>query len=109
MSLPETIHIGVMDYAVTELPELKSDDGKALYAQISYQYEEIRVWEATTLRMKQVQLWHEALHGMMMQSGLHGIDLEEPIVIALSHALVSVIRANPELIAYTLADEPNTA
>jgi hypothetical protein len=110
VTLPDKLRIGLYEYAVSEVAGLKSPDGNHRWGQISYQYETIQVEADTTLHMKQVNLWHEALHSMLMQAGLHGIDLEEPIVIALGHALVGVVRNNPGLIAYTLEDaEPPPA
>lgn len=104
MPLPETVHIGLYEYAVSETTDLRSGEN-GVWGLISHQHHTIQIEADTPLRHKQYLLWHEMLHSMLAQAGLHGIDLEESIVIALGHAIVGTLRNNPEVIAYTLENE----
>lgn len=104
MTLPDKLRIGAIDYTVSEEPELKNGEDRC-FGFISYQYGTIKVEADTTPRMKQIAVWHEVLHGLFMHAGMHNMDMEENIVVALSHALVGLIRENPALAAFTLEDE----
>lgn len=104
MTLPPTIRIGLYEYAVSEVPELRNGE-KGVWGLISHQRHTIEIEGDTPLRHKQYLLWHEMLHSMLAQAGLHGIDLEEPIVIALGHAIVGMLRNNPDVITFTLEDK----
>lgn len=108
MTLPDKIRIGLYEYTVSEAAGLRNGD-KGVWGLISHQYHTIQIEADTPLRHKQYLLWHEMLHSMLAQAGLHGIDLEEPIVIALGHAIVGTLRSNPDVIAYTLEDETDAA
>lgn len=104
MTLPGKVRIGLYEYAVSEATDLRNGE-KGVWGLISHQHHTIEIEADTPLRHKQYILWHEMLHSMLMQAGLHSIDLEEPIVIALGHAIVATLRNNPDVIAYTLADD----
>jgi hypothetical protein len=104
VSLPESIQIGPVAYAVRERDDLHTVDGDGkkawLNGQILYSEAEIRVAADQADVRKVITLWHEALHGILDQAGLDKHD--EQAIIALGFGLVQLVRDNPALVALTV-------
>lgn len=99
------IKIGPMTYAVVEMKNEHmvgpNSEGKAIYLNGDIGYSEllIRVNANNVPDIKLATMWHEALHGILYQSGHR--DHSEAHIEALTYGLISFIRDNPELIEKT--------
>lgn len=104
MTLPDTIKIGPVEYAVKKKTDLHTvnTEGKKLYlnGHVSFDDLEIRIAHETPDQQKVCILWHEAVHAMLYHAGQDNDD--EPKVLALGYALVQFVRDNPELVKLTL-------
>lgn len=99
MTLPKTVKVGLHTYTVSEAENIeRKEDGAYLFGHISHEEQTIDIRMALQPDMKKVALLHEIIHGVLFQTGhfLDGTD-EERICVALSHALVQILRDNPEL------------
>lgn len=116
MTLPAAVQIGPHRYdvqcdadATVALRELAPDrigssDAGALRIQIAHHLHPSQ---------QQDTLLHEILHMLLHQLGLqpslanasHDDDVEERVVHALAPALLDLLRRNPDLVAYLVADQ----
>lgn len=91
--LPDRIRIGAIDYEVKENPRYKAEN---LVGQILYYESTIEMQPDLSPGMRQVGLWHEALHGLLIQSGFREHD--ERLLDVLSYGIVRLLKDNPCLL-----------
>lgn len=95
-SLPVIIRIGPVDYRVQEVENLLDDDGVTkLNGHIKHNLTQIFIDKHMDVQTKRVTIWHEVLHGILMQMGFE--DQNERLVEATSYGIVSALRDNPWL------------
>jgi hypothetical protein len=86
------MRIGAFDYTITMVDELTDGPnkllGSILYAQTAILLEQNQSAQA----MRQV-LWHEVLHAILVQAG-HDGKLSDPVIEAVTHGIVGVLRDN---------------
>lgn len=107
MTLPASIKIGPINYAVSEEKDLHDVDGNYkkswLNGIILNSSARVKVNAEMAYDVKVATLWHEVVHGILNNDGR--TDDNEEHVIALGYGLMQVIRDNPELIRYTLGNQ----
>lgn len=103
------LHIGPMNYKVSEKPRLIGNNGDGastwLNGNIKYHDCTITIEAENAPDMKIAALWHEALHGILAQAG--HTEQPETLILALGYGLVALVRDNPELVKLT-QEEPNS-
>jgi hypothetical protein len=101
----DSIKIGPVTYAVTEVEDLHThdDDGKRqwLHGEIRWANADIRVCAHQAHDRVVTTLWHEAVHGILEAAGQ---EHDESAVTALGFGLVQLVRDNPALIALTVGN-----
>jgi hypothetical protein len=91
-SLPQQIKIGPIVYEVSEENRVASE---SMWGQIVYAESKIELNPGMNAQHRTITLWHEVLHGMLLQGGIREHD--ERILDVLAHGIVGVLRDNPEL------------
>lgn len=94
-----TIRMGVLDYSVQVVPNLRAADDTKLYGEILYGAGTIRIDSASKPAFQAVVLWHELIHGLLEQAGQ---EQSESTCNALAYGLVQLFRDNPDLVERTL-------
>ncbi len=98
----DEVKIGAICYPVVEVHKLKGvdDDGKAVWCLGRFVYAErrIEIDRDLDLVIRPITLLHEVLHGILQNAGLD--DQPEPLVRAIAHGVVQVLRDNPGLVTY---------
>lgn len=94
LKLPKSVKIGPVVYEVKEEMRLAND---GLYGQIVYSESVIEMNPMMKPQHRDITLWHEMLHGMLLQGGIREHD--ERILDVLAHGLVQLIKDNPKLVA----------
>lgn len=98
--IPKTIKIGAQDYEVVHQPRVFGTDGEACNACIDSNTLKIHMESGLKRQKKQVDVTHEAIHGLFEGYPFDDDELEEKIVSYIAPKLVLLIRDNPELISY---------
>jgi hypothetical protein len=91
-SLPKSIKIGPIVYAVSEDVRVANE---SLWGQIVYAESRIELNPGMQPQHRMITLWHEMLHGMLLQGGIREHD--ERILDVLAHGIIGVLKDNPEL------------
>jgi hypothetical protein len=91
-ALPKQVKIGPLLYEVTEEARVANE---SLWGQIVYAEAKIELNPGMTAQHRRITLWHEVLHGMLIQGGIREHD--ERILDVLAHGIVGVLQDNPEL------------
>lgn len=91
-ALPKEVKIGPTIYEVRENEELIDNQ---LYGQITRSTSLIEMNPRLSPFMIEVTLWHEILHGILMQLG--AAEQDEQMITAMSHSIVGVLHDNPAL------------
>ena len=86
------IRIGPVDYLVRTNPRYKAEN---LVGQILYYESIIEMQEDLSPAMLRIGLWHEALHGLLIQGGFREHD--ERLLDVLSSGIVRLLQDNPQL------------
>lgn len=102
--LPDlTVRIGVLDYQIRLVDQLRSDDDRKLLGEIDYAAGTIRLDSAMRPAFRAVVLWHEIVHGIVEQTGL---EQSEGLANAIAHGVLQVLRDNPWIAPLTVGDLP---
>lgn len=88
----DTIKIGPITYSITENPRYKAEN---LVGQIMYYESVIEMQPDLSPQMRQVGLWHEMFHGILLQGGFREHD--ERLLDILAHGVVRLLQDNPAL------------
>lgn len=90
------VRIGAIYYKISELERLR-DEGSAqsLFGEIVYSKATISLESAMNPQAKRATLWHEIIHGILQNAGIHKHD--ETIVNAISLGVMQVLEDNPWL------------
>lgn len=91
--LPESVKIGPVTYAVREEVRTAID---ASYGCIVYADSLISLMPGQSPIRQQITLWHEMIHGILMQAGV--LEHDESVVVAISYGIVQVLADNPALV-----------
>lgn len=109
MTIPTHITIGPLVFAVTddlaEHNRVSVDFGESTWGRILYARGRIILDPDQNDAHKRYALLHEVLHGCW-HIGNRSHENDEPAIRALACPLLDVLRRNPELVAYLLAEEP---
>lgn len=98
--IPSEVKIGGMVFLVEEVDELATEDGGAIFGEVSVSKLRIRINKGMAGAYKPSTLWHEIMHALLYMTG-HEEDNNEGLVQALGQAIVMLIRENPVLVQYT--------
>jgi hypothetical protein len=96
MKLPVSVKIGTIDYAIRENPRYKAEN---LIGQIMYYESAIEIQTDLAPGMVQIGLWHEMLHGLLLQGGFREHD--ERLLDVLAYGIVRLLQDNPFLNQFT--------
>lgn len=91
--LPKSVKIGPIVYGVKEDTRVANE---SMWGQIVYAESSIELNPGMSEQHRTITLWHEILHGMLVQGGIREHD--ERILDVLAHGIVSVLKDNPELV-----------
>lgn len=108
MSLPERIVIGPLTFRVSddihEHNQGVVDDSLDTYGRIRYGSGDILLDPKQNNAHKRVALFHEVMHGCW-HIGDRGHKNDEKAIRSLAAPLLDVLRRNPDLVAYLLAED----
>jgi hypothetical protein len=90
----KTLRIGSMVYEVEDVESLH-DDGGRLNGRIIHDDCRIEITAGLNPQTHRVVLWHEVLHGILVQAGIREHD--EAMIAVLAYGIVGALRDNPEL------------
>ncbi len=93
-TLPATLHIGPMDYAVQAVPDLY-DGHQKVDGTVAYHDNLISVEANMAAPLQRQTIWHEVLHACLCQAGF--ADHDERMVEVLAYGVMDVLRRNPWL------------
>ena len=88
----KTIKIGPQVFKYLIIENLKNNKGDGVSGYISFNQSEIQIDSDQDNFSKRVTLWHEILHGILVQSAAKKHD--ESIIDALSYGIVQVLDDN---------------
>lgn len=92
-ALPTQVKIGPVLYEVKEETRLVDEQ---MFGQIRYTELLIEMRPYVALSMQEITLWHEMLHGLLLQGGIREHD--ERILDVLAHGIVALLQDNPNLV-----------
>lgn len=108
MPLPEKVTIGPLVYTVTDdsvaFAQMVAEDLTSTWGYIRYGEGRIILNPNQNEAHKRMCLLHELLHGCWHMSDRDHSDDEKPIL-ALAAPLVDMLRRNPDLVSYLLAED----
>lgn len=93
--IPQSVRVGAFEYTIRIEDDLK-DGSQKLDGWIQHSQTLILLDRSLSAQVMRVTLWHEVLHGIMVQAG-HDDVLKDPEIEALAHGIVGVLRDNPWL------------
>ena len=97
MQIPDKVRIGGVDFSVTSIPRLLSDDDTLLCGQIDHRKSVIQINSDTGPDMQCISMLHEILHGIAEHAQLKLGEQEETIVDVFARGIYQVVQDNPEL------------
>jgi hypothetical protein len=103
VALPSKVKVGSAKYAVSFDPNMLDD-----FCKTQFKTESIILRPGDTVRVTRDTLLHEVLHTVTFQTNLYnelGDEKEESFVWRIAPVLLTVLRENPELVAYLLAED----
>jgi hypothetical protein len=107
-ALPTQIAIGPLVYAVTddraEHNSISAESGESTWGRILYAKGQIILNPEQNDAHKRYALLHEALHGCW-HVGTRSHEDDEAAIRALACPLLDMLRRNPDLVAYLLAED----
>ena len=92
--LPETLHLGPMDYTLDPVQDLRHRHEK-VDGHVSYHETAIYVEAQTGEQCQRATIWHEVLHVILAQAGYPEHD--EAQLEVLAHGIMDALRRNPWL------------
>lgn len=98
MKIPESVRISGLEYRVKEVP-LLTDGLHELSGQIDYRTQTIKLSQAGYPKngSKALTLWHEIIHGILMDRGLElDDDTEEAVCEAVARGVYQVLQDNAD-------------
>lgn len=92
------VRIGGIVYDVLEVENLL-DDSKAtkINGQIKYNTTEILIEKNLSEQAKEVTLWHEIIHGIIIQASM---EQEEKLIEVLGYGIFGVLQDNPDILDF---------
>lgn len=105
----DRVKIGDIDFAIVlgvkageERPQANtSNPNDVVLGEISYPTARIYIDETQDRQVMRCTLWHEIVHGILLQAGQFEAGENEALVTALGYGIAQVVRNNPKLIDYT--------
>ena len=96
MNLPKSVKIGGIVYDIVEVERLlDADNHDKLDGQIKYNKSEISIEKNMSDQIKISTLWHEVIHGILMQAD---VEVEEKLITILGFAICGFVQDNKELL-----------
>lgn len=92
-ALPKQVKIGPIVYDIREETRVANE---SMWGQIVYAESAIELNPGMNEQHRTITLWHEILHGMLLQGGIREHD--ERILDVLAHGIFGVLKDNPELV-----------
>lgn len=89
MNIPETVKIGPIEYAIKENPRYKTEH---LVGQILYYESVIELQPDLSPGMREIGLWHEMFHAILLQGGFREHD--ERLLDILAYGVVRLLQDN---------------
>ena len=100
--IPNSVRVYFTDYSIQLLPSHQVMQGGEFVAGLcELRDENIKVAEGMTANKTRETLWHEIIHAIDLHAQ---IGLTEAQVNALDYGILGVLRSNPELTEYLLAE-----
>lgn len=96
MKIPDSVRISGVEYAIVTKPDLR-DSSRLLCGRIDYNTATIYLSETDcqSEEFRCIVLWHEIIHGILEDRGLHlDEDVEESVCEALSRGIYQVPQDN---------------
>lgn len=93
VSIPATVKIGPVEYAIKENPRYKGD---GLIGQIMYWESVIELQPDMSPHMTKIALWHEMFHAILLQGGFREHD--ERLLDVLAYGIVRLLQDNSFLV-----------
>jgi hypothetical protein len=96
MKIPDSVRISGVEYAIVTKPNLR-DSSRLLCGRIDYNTATIYLSETDcqSEEFRCIVLWHEIIHGILEDRGLHlDEDVEESVCEALSRGIYQVLQDN---------------
>lgn len=91
----QSVKIGGIHYSVEVVPDLRDGDVR-LNGWIQYDLSKISIDAKLGEQTAFQTLWHEILHGIATQAGRNS-ELKEPMIEALAHGIIQVLKDNPDV------------
>lgn len=85
--MQKKINICGIPFKIKEVPVIEEADEGITQGQIIYSQAKIFIKKDLPKRLKRVVLFHEALHGMLVQLGYNNLSCDETFVQSLSNAM----------------------
>ncbi len=99
---PEIINVLGIPYRV-EKPDRITVDGVNGDGSVTYNTSLIEIVDGMPVEVERVVLFHELMHAVFKAQGQTKYRKDENLLDAIAHGIVEVLRANPQLVAYTIA------
>lgn len=93
MKIPDKVTIMGIPYKVTEVDVVRKNE--ALWGEIDYQKQEIRLDKELAPQKKEQVFTHEVLHGILEAIGEKELNEDENLVQGISSALYQVLASHP--------------
>lgn len=97
MDIPDKVRIGGVDFCVTSIPRLLSDDDTLLCGQIAHRNSTIQINSDISPDMQCISMLHEILHGISAHARLELGEQEETIVDVFARGIYQVLQDNPDM------------
>jgi hypothetical protein len=94
MNKLKTVRIGPIFFDIARVEKLLDDDGATkLDGDINYNLSRIQIEAVVGPQKAKQVLWHEIIHGLLRQSGVH-VENCEVVCDVLSHGIMQVLMDN---------------
>lgn len=92
-----TIKIGPIDFIVKDVTDLRDEDGAKLDGSLLHGSCEILLEKSLHPQIKQMTLWHEIIHAILVQAGRREDGQNEGLIDSLAYGIAAVLRRNKEI------------
>lgn len=101
--VPLQVIVGDIPYTIEKKDRITTEEGKNLDGQITYNTATIEIVEGMPIQVERFIVWHEIAHACFEAAGHNAYRMDEDLVDCVAHKIVEVLRANPQLVAYTVS------
>ena len=105
MPIPAAVNICGYPYTIAKVDAIgHSDNGSFIDGQITYHDAEIAIVNKLPPQFERAIVLHEILHGMAHHMGQLELQNDEGLITALGFAVTTLLRSNPDLVAYLVEE-----